>query len=242
MNIVIPMAGLGKRFEDAGYTLPKPLIDVAGKPMIMRVVENLNKVDEKHIFIAQKSHCQAFDVEGTLKIMRPSCELIQLDGLTEGTACTILKAVHLIDNEDELIIANSDQLVLDEGFLEKGLNFFRKNNMDGGIWCFLSQDPKWSFAKISPDCTVSEVAEKTHISDLATVGVYYFKKGSSFVKAAKAMIEKNIRVNNEFYTCPTYNQAIAAGEKIAVYMINVMEGLGTPEDLKKYLFREHNNG
>lgn len=235
MNIIIPMAGLGKRFEEAGYSLPKPIIDVDGKPMIIRVIENIGAEDNHHIFIVQKKHCDTYDTHKILKTVRPSCDIIELNGLTEGTACTILKAEHLIDNNEELVIANSDQLVLDEDFFERGLKYFRKNKMDGGIWCFLTQEKKWSYAKLAPDQTVCRVAEKDPISNMGTVGIYYFKKGSSFVKAAKAMIDKNIRVNNEFYTCPVYNQIIESGEKVAIYMINEMMGLGTPEDLNKYL-------
>lgn len=234
------MAGLGKRFEEAGYRLPKPFIDVQGKPMIIRVIENLlgylNNENIKITLIAQKSHCDRFNI---IEIFQQEninpCRVIQLEGLTEGTACTLLKAKKYINNDEELIVANSDQLVLDPDFLENGLNYFRKKNADGGIWCFIDSHIKWSFAKLAPDHTVCEVAEKIPISNLATVGVYYFKKGSSFVHGAEAMIEKNIRVNNEFYTCPVYNQIIANGEKILVYMINEMVGLGTPEDLNNYL-------
>lgn len=234
MNVVIPMAGLGSRFEKEGYALPKPLIEVAGKPMIVRVIENIGLPKDKHIFITQKAHCDKFNVRHTLKYAVSDCNVIELNGLTEGTACTILKAEEYI-TDDELIISNSDQLVLDKDFIQRGLNYFRKNNVDGGIWCFLAQETKWSYAELNSDYNVCRVAEKDPISNLATVGIYYFKKGTSFVSAAKSMISKNIRVNNEFYTCPVFNQLIETGAKVKVYMINEMRGLGIPEDLKLFL-------
>jgi len=230
MNIVIPMAGLGSRFEKAGYTLPKPLIDVLGKPMIRRVVDNIG-VPGNYYFIAQRT-CPLYDT--IIQIPYPS-EIIKIDGLTEGAACTVLKARSRIDSNEELLMANSDQMVLDVNFVQAGIDYFRKRDLDGGIWCFLCKHPKWSYARIDDQCLVTEVAEKNPISDLATVGTYYFKKGSDFVRSAEQMIQKNIRVNNEFYTCPVYNELIGCGGKVGVYMVNEMVGLGTPEDLESYI-------
>lgn len=230
MNIVIPMAGLGSRFVAAGYTQPKPLIDVLGKPMIRRVVENLG-IPGNYYFVAQMSH----PVYEIIASMPYPSEVIKINGLTEGAACTVLKAKGRINSDEELLLANSDQMVLDKDFVQAGVNYFRKRGLDGGVWCFLCKHPKWSYAKIDDQCLVTEVAEKKPISDLATVGTYYFKKGSDFVRSAEQMIHKNIRVNNEFYTCPVYNELIELGGKVGVYMINEMVGLGTPEDLKAYL-------
>jgi len=232
MNVLIPMAGAGSRFEKAGYTFPKPLIDVDGKPMIQVVVENLN-IDANYIFIVQKSHREKYNLDGLLNIIAPSCKIIEVDGLTEGAACTALMAKSFIDNEQPLFFANSDQFVEWDSneFLYKML----ERNADGGIVTFDSIHPKWSFAKIDDEGYVTEVAEKNPISNLATVGYYYWKHGSDFVKYAEQMIEKNIRVNNEFYVCPVFNQAIEDGKKILTSNASQMWGLGTPEDLNHYI-------
>lgn len=232
MNILIPMAGAGSRFEAAGYTFPKPLIDVNGKPMIQVVVDNLN-IKARHIFIVQKSHYEKYALQETLNNIAPGCEIIQIDGMTEGAACTALVASNLINNDKPLLMANSDQ------FIEWDSNEFMysmvADNIDGGILTFESTHPKWSYAKLGEDGFVCEVAEKKPISNIATVGVYYWKKGSDFVKYAEEMIAKNIRVNNEFYVCPVFNEAIKDGKKIKVKNIDKMWGIGTPEDLNTFL-------
>jgi HAD superfamily hydrolase (TIGR01509 family) len=232
MNILIPMAGAGSRFEKAGYTFPKPLIDVRGKPMIQWVVDNLN-VDAKYIFIVQKSHFDQYNLKDTINNFCPNNEIIQIDGITEGAACTTLLAKQFINNEEPLIIANSDQ------FVEWDSDDFMYNcgagDLDASILTFKSTHPKWSFAKMNECGYVTEVAEKKPISDIATVGIYYWRKGSDYVKYTEQMIDKNIRVNNEFYVCPVFNEAIKDGKKVRTYNVEKMWGLGTPEDLENFL-------
>jgi len=232
LNVIIPMAGAGSRFEQAGYTFPKPLIDVEGKPMIQVVVENLNMV-ANFIFIVQKSHRIKYNLDTLLNIIAPNCKIIEVDGLTEGAACTALLAKDLINNDNPLFFANSDQFVSWDSneFMYK----MQETDCDGGIVTFESIHPKWSFAKVNEFGLVTEVAEKNPISNMATVGFYYWKHGSDFVKYAEQMIEKNIRVNNEFYVCPVFNQAIEGGKSIRTFEVNKMWGLGTPEDLKYFI-------
>ena len=233
MNVLIPMAGAGSRFEQAGYTFPKPLMEVNGKPMIQVVVENLN-IDAKHIFIVQKSHYEKYNLKYLLNLItNNNCEIVQVNGITEGAACTTLLAKKFIDNDEPLVMANSDQ------FVEWDSNEFMysmiADNIDGGMLTFEATHPKWSFAKLDDKGFVSEVAEKKPISNIATVGVYYWTKGSDYVKYAEQMIDKDIRTNNEFYVCPAYNEAIEDNKKIKIFPIKKMWGLGTPEDLDTYL-------
>jgi HAD superfamily hydrolase (TIGR01509 family) len=232
MNVLIPMAGAGSRFSAAGYTFPKPLIDVNGKPMIQMVVENLN-IDANFVFVVQKEHREKYNLDTLLNLIAPNCKVVEVDGLTEGAACTALLAKEYIDSDAPLFFANSDQ------FVEWDSNeFFYKMNetdADGGIVTFKATHPKWSFAKIDDNGIVTEVAEKNPISDLATVGFYYWKHGSDFVKYAEQMITNNVRVNGEFYVCPVFNQAIDSGKVIRTFDVPKMWGTGTPEDLKYYL-------
>ena len=230
MNIVVPMAGAGSRFEKAGYTFPKPLIEVKGQPMIAKVVENLN-LQGRYIFLVQKAHFEKYDLKNLLNLIAPGCKIVQIEGLTEGAACTVLKAKDLIDNDQPLIISNSDQFIKWNSF-ETVSSF---NDADGGILTFKSVHPKHSFAKVDGDGYVTEVAEKNPISNDATVGIYHFKKGSDWVKYAEQMIEKNIRTNNEFYVCPVYNEAIESGLKIKASLVDEMWGMGTPEELNNFL-------
>ncbi|MCH1612557.1 MAG: HAD-IA family hydrolase [Flavobacteriales bacterium] len=232
LTVLIPMAGAGSRFQQAGYTFPKPLIDVNGKPMIQVVVDNLN-IKANYVYVVQKEHKKKYNLDTLLNLITPGCKIVEVDGLTEGAACTALLAKEYIDNDNPLFFANSDQFV--EWDSNEFLYKMNETDADGGIVSFRATHPKWSFAKIDEQGLVTEVAEKNPISDIATVGYYYWKKGSDFVKYAEDMIEKDIRVNNEFYVCPVFNQAIQSGKQIRTFNISKMWGLGTPEDLKHYL-------
>ena len=208
--------------------------------MIQVVTENLN-IDAQFVYIVQKKHYEKYNLKETLKMISPGCAIVQVDKLTEGAACTTLLAKEYIDSDEPLLMANSDQ------FVDWNSNEFMYSmvgdEVDGGILTFKSTHPKWSFVKLDENGFVTEVAEKKPISDTATVGIYYWRKGSDYVKYAEQMIEKDIRVNNEFYTAPVYNEAIADGKKIKIFDINEddMWGLGTPEDLKHFV-ENHKTG
>lgn len=233
LNILVPMAGAGSRFKSAGFKLPKPLIDVNGFPMIKTVINNLN-IEANYIFLVQKEHIELYNIDLLLKLIVPNCKVIITEGLTEGAACTALLAEKLIDDSNHLLIVNSDQFV--EWNSCEFMNFNLCNKIDGSILTFLAKDrnPKWSYVKEENEY-ITYVAEKQPISDLATVGIYWYNKGSDFVKYAKQMISKNIRVNNEFYIAPVYNEMLADGKQVKKYHCNKMWGLGTPEDLDLYL-------
>ncbi len=232
LRVVIPMAGHGSRFVRAGYDRPKPLIDVMGKPMIQRVIENLN-VDAEFIYIVQKSHVETFALTERLQELTPGCHVISIDGVTEGAACSVLLAQHLINDDVPLLIANCDQIV------EWNSNEFlhAAQNVDGSVLTFHhpERDNKWSFAATDPSGFITEIREKVPISDEATVGIYYWKRGQDFVKYAQQMIDANERVNNEFYTAPVYNYGIRDGLKFKVHRCRQMWGIGTPQDLEYYL-------
>jgi len=232
LNVLIPMAGAGSRFEQAGYTFPKPLIDIKNKPMIQVVVENLN-IDANFIYVVQKKHREKYNLDTLLNLITPGCKIVETDGMTEGAACTALLAKEHINNDAPLFFANSDQFV--EWDSNEFMYKMNETDSDGGIVIFKAIHPKWSFAKVDENGFVTEVAEKNPISDNATVGYYYWKHGSDFVKYAEQMIEKNIRVNNEFYVCPVFNQAIGDGKKIRIYEASEMWGLGDPDSLVYYL-------
>lgn len=237
INVVIPMAGEGSRFSKAGYKNPKPFIDVNGKRMIERVIENLNIENARYILIGREEHLQ--QEKNVIEDIKKNynVEFIGIDKLTEGTACTVLYSRQYINNDEPLLIANSDQLIdIDANIFIKDC-FSRR--LDGSILTFVDKfkDSKWSFARINNNGIVLEVKEKEVISEYATVGIYFYSKGMDFVNSAIDMIVNNDRVNNEFYVCPTYNYAIKNNKNIGIFNIEFsqMHGLGTPEDLNKYL-------
>ena len=239
LNIVIPMAGAGSRFAKAGFADPKPLIPVFGKPMIQVVIDNLTPACEhRFIFICQRTHVKEYGLREKLARFAPGAELIEIDGLTEGAACTVLKAADLIDSQNPLMIANSDQYV--DTNINQYLAIESGRHLDGLIMTMKATHPKWSFAATDDAGFVTLVAEKDPISDDATVGIYNFAHGADFVLAANQMIARDLRVNGEFYVAPVYNEMIGRGAKIGIANIgddqgNGMFGIGTPEDLRLFI-------
>ena len=236
INIVIPMAGEGSRFKEQGYTFPKPLVEINGKPMIQMVVENITpKMEHRFTFVCNAGHLEKYSLAYMLNRISPQCNIVSVEKLTQGAACTVLLAADHFNNDNELLIANSDQ------FIDMDINIFledsKRQKLDGNIVTFHSSHPKWSYAKVGKNGFVEQVAEKKPISDDATAGVYYYREGKAFIDAAFSMIEKDIRVNNEFYVCPVFNEMILNGKKIGIMPIESsnMHGLGTPEDLAEFL-------
>ena len=231
------MAGEGSRFAKEGYTFPKPLIDVNGKPMIQAVVENLD-FNANYIFLVRKEHLTKYEgLEDTLyRITNGKCTIVEVDGLTEGAACTALLAKDHIDNDDDLLIANSDQII---EYSPENFNLMRElmPDVDAMVYTFEAVHPKWSFVKTNSRGIITEVAEKKPISNIATCGIYWYRKGSDFVRCAEQMINKDIRVNNEFYIAPVYNELIGEGGTLVPFYVHKMWGIGTPEDLRSYLER-----
>lgn len=245
MNIVIPMAGRGSRFADAGYADPKPLIPVAGRPMIQWVIDNITPSrPHRYVFICLHEHLERYpQVPAKLRELCPGCEIVPVSAVTEGAACTVLLARDFIDGDQPLMIANSDQIV--DLSIDEYLTSGDRADVDGLIMTFWADDPKWSFCRMRDDDTVSEVVEKQVISNEATVGIYNFRRGHDFVRAADDMIRKNLRVNNEFYVAPTYNQLIAEGARIVVARTGKeregMYGLGIPADLEFFMTTNYFN-
>lgn len=228
------MAGLGSRFSKAGYSDPKPFIDVLGKPMISRVINNLLPIGEHQFyFVCLREHLSSYPLEKLLKASSPYVTVISLDKLSQGPACTVLAAKEYIDNESPLMIANCDQFI-DGGIADYLSHFETEKEIDGFLMTMKANDPKWSFIRYEEDL-VREVREKEVISDETTVGINNFKRGRDFVSAAEEMIRRDIRVNNEFYVAPTYNLLIEDGKKIKFMNIGKrMWGLGTPLDLEQF--------
>lgn len=233
------MAGLGSRFSLAGYDVPKPFIDVAGKPMIIRVMENLSLPDANFFLLSRGEHLYnqknlIADIQSRFK-----STFIPIDKQTEGTACTVLYARSLLDLNEPVVIANSDQIV-DDSFIQF-IQDARVRDLDGSILTFIDDElnPKWSFVKSDKQGFVIQVQEKRAISKFATVGIYYFRRANELIDAIIQMIIENDRTNNEFYVCPVYNYMIRNGKKIGTYSIkkSQMHGLGTPEDLKQFLLK-----
>ena len=240
INIVVPMAGHGSRFSKAGYTDPKPLIPVFGRPMIEWVIENI-KPSRPHrfVFLCQAEHLSHRDLRPLLERLAPGCRIVPVDRVTDGAACTVLLAKDFIDNDDPLMIVNCDQYV--DVSIDDYLRAQDVPGVDGLIMTMKAHDDKWSFIELNDRDEITRLVEKEVVSDEATVGIYNFRRGRDFVAAAQSMIAKNLRINGEFYVAPAYNEMIAGGSRLAYFNIGTlgrgMHGLGTPQDLKDFIAR-----
>lgn len=229
LRVLVPMAGEGSRFRQAGYDIPKPFIEVLGMPMVNLVISRL-PVMGQNIFIARTNMTP--DCDDRLRRIDDMCQVVYVDRLTEGAACTVLLAKDIINDDDPLMIVNSDNIVT-FNYIEL-IEKTHELNAASAIMTFKGSGPKWSYSRVNDEGYVIETAEKRQICDDATSGVYFFQRGRDFVKYAQMMIEKNIRVNNEFYVCPVYNQLIDDGQKV-INLSSTFDSLGTPEDLDNFL-------
>ena len=232
MNIVVPMAGEGKRFVEQGFTDPKPLLRINNKSMIQLSIESLN-LDGNYTFIVRSEHNKRYGLSSYLKSLVGQCNIIEVNKTTEGAACTVLLAERFINNSNPLMIVNSDQYIRwnSSNFLEE----MSLDYLDGCILSFANNSPKWSYLLLDDNNLVTKVVEKEVVSDLATVGIYFWKKGNEFVKSTQKMITKNIRTKGEFYVAPSYNEMIGEGKIVGHYPVDEMYGTGTPEDWKRFV-------
>ncbi|WP_081687030.1 glycosyltransferase family 2 protein [Chitinilyticum litopenaei] len=212
VNILIPLAGKSLFFPEDEYFYPLPLIEIHGKPIIELVVNNLRDLhkDSQFIFIVQREDCQRFHLDRTLSLITSNAKIIRSEGITKGAACSCLLAVDHINNEDELIIANGDQLFLSG--IEEFIPTFRGAKADAGCVYFNSVLPRWSYLRLDGH-TITEAVEKKPISRNAIAGLYYFKNGRDFVKASMNTIFKNASVNDSYYIAPTINELILDGKR-----------------------------
>jgi NDP-sugar pyrophosphorylase family protein len=239
LNIVIPSAGEGSRFQKVGFTTPKPFIDVAGKAMIERVLDNLASDDVRFILYMREAHMHAERERMEDIRERYNPVVIPVEALTEGMVSTILLGREYIEGDDPVVIGACDQLV--DVPLKDMMRDADERGLDGSLMTFYATHPKWSYCRLGEDGYVDMVREKEPISTHANVGIYYYRRGRDFVKSADTMITRGEKSNNEYYAAPTYNYLIEDGGRVGIFEIDEsdMHGLGTPEDLE--LFLKKNN-
>jgi len=228
------MSGRGSRFSTQGYTKPKPLIEFFGKPMIQHVLENLGP-NNTYTLCVLKDH---FDADPDLFVRLGSTveklNLIFIDQVTRGAAETCLLAKNYIDPDKILMIANCDQIEVTWNQKEFE-SWYNTANLDGCMFTFYNNSPAYSYVELDDNGYAIRTAEKQVISSHATTGIYVWTKARDFIWAAEKMIREDIRVNNEFYVCPCYNQNIANGARIGIYDKPNHMPIGTPEDLRKFI-------
>ena len=239
---LIPMAGAGQRFVDAGYRMPKPLIDVGGLPMIVRAARSLPECD-LWIFVCRAEHIAGARIDLALQKLFQPCLVIAVDHLTEGQACTCLLARGELQPDDVLTIGACDNAMLwDRAAYEQQ---FTNPRLDFLVWTFrhnpaVLQDPRmYGWVKTDADGNVAGVSVKVPLSDTpmedhAVIGAFTFRRAGLFLDACDDMIRANSRIKNEFYVDNAINFALARGARGQPFEVGSYVCWGTPRDLDTY--------
>ena len=233
----MPIAGKSAFFEIDEYIYPKPLVEIKGKPMIEWVVDDLSTIDQdkRFIFVVNKKDCLKFHLNNILKLLTDgNCDIVEIED-SKGAACSALMAIEHINNDNQLIISNTDQII-DVDF-NSVIDSFERANVDAGVICFKSIHPQWSYAKtIDDDDQIIETAEKRPISKNAIAGFYYYSKGRDFVESAMISIEKNASINEIHYIAPTLNELILKNKKLTIHKIadGKYYSFYTPQKIKDF--------
>jgi dTDP-glucose pyrophosphorylase len=237
MNVLLLMAGPSDKYREAGEAYPKNLVEIEGRPIIQRVLENaaplLGKKD-RLILVLNREEILRFHTDAVARLLAPAAHICEAPGKTAGAACSALLAIDQIDNDDPLVICNGDQIVLAD--LPAALADFKKRQLDGGLIVFEGVHPRWSFVKCNAEGLVVEAAEKRPISRLASAGFYYFARGRDFVRAAERMILKDSHVEGVFYVCPSYNELLLENARVGVHLMPRQNyfSLATPQGAQIY--------
>lgn len=234
IHIVVPMGGEGRQFAERGYTFPKPLVEVAGQPLIEIVVRNLTPSEpHQFVFVCRREHVQTYALADVLNQIAPGCRIVTMGKPTAGALCSVLLGIEHLQHEEELLVANADQYV--SASVDSFLAAARAADWDGGLVTFPNTHPRWSYARTEGGYVVA-VAEKQPISRNATAGLYYFRRSLEFVHAAERMLLKNASFAGEFYVAPVYNELILSGKRVGIFPIDgaAMHGLGTPEEVARF--------
>lgn len=235
LNILMPMSGPNK-FDSEEFAYPKPLIEVAGRPLIEHVIRSFERVDEKRfIFVVNKEDCDQYHLDDVLRLVtQDNMECVRLEQMTRGAACSALMAIESIDSPTQLLISNSDHVF--EFDLNGILGQFAAREADAGVVCFDSVHPKWSFVRLDEQGRITETAEKRPLSRHAIAGLYYFRQGADFVRAAMRSIEKDASVNGMYYIAPVLNELVLEGLKLEAISVSGDEyhNFYSPHKLREY--------
>ncbi|MBI3878951.1 MAG: glycosyltransferase family 2 protein [Verrucomicrobia bacterium] len=243
LHVLVPMAGKAARFQERGYTFPKPLLEIGSRSMIEVVLENLAPpAPARFTFVCRKEQVTQFFLGDMLRLLAPGCRVLALENETAGALCSVLLAMDEVGPDDEVLVANGDQFI--NGGLASFYTACRQPDIDGCILTFTAAHPRWSFAKTDERGNVIAVAEKRPISKQATAGLYYFRRARDFMEASERMILKGLTTSGQFYVCPVYNELILAGKRIVTHHLpeGAMHSLGTPEDYSGFIERWNDGG
>ncbi len=239
LHIIMPMAGEGSRFRNAGWDTPKPLIELKGVPLFVRAIRSV-KVDGapmKYSFIVRQEHIDNYGVDGSIKAILPEADIYSVKKTTRGAVETCLIAENSIDDNDAVVVMDCDLEFDSIGYrnlIKEALNCSGNEACGGALVSFESSEPKYSYAKVGDDGLVKRTAEKEVISNHALCGAYFFASGREFKAAAHRLLEEPVMIKPEFYVSLLFNYLLQWGSPVRIATMEMYRSYGTPEELKEW--------
>lgn len=236
LQVLMPMGGLGSRFTKEGYTTPKPLIEVDGKPMFMRALDSFKSVQEiQHIFVIRTEHDQKYDLANQIHLQLPEAKIVLLDHDTRGAVETCLIAKDLIDDSLPIVIADCDIYFESQSYFDK-IAHADSSDVDAMLLTFTSNDPRYSYVELDQNEKAVRTAEKVVISNHAILGGYFFKDGALFKDLAETFLSHELPNGlKEYFMSHLFNILLERAGSIEIADIDTMHIFGTPEELNQYL-------
>lgn len=240
LHIVMPMAGEGSRFANAGWTTPKPLIELNGQPLFKHAISSVSAdgIEMKYSFIVRQEHIEKYGIDTGIKSFLPDAHIFSVMKTTRGAVETCLMAESVIADDDAVIVMDCDLEFRSVKFVEiiKSILSQSMEEANGGaLVSFTSSQPKYSYAEIGKDGYVVRTAEKEVISNHALCGAYFFSTGKRFKEVAHQLLDEPEFKKPEYYVSLLYNYMLAAGERVQLAPMEAYYSYGTPEELQQYL-------
>ena len=240
LHIIMPMAGEGSRFRDAGWTTPKPLIELKGKPLFVRAIESVKVpgVEMKYSFIVRTEHIDLYGIDKSIKAILPDAQVYSVEKTTRGAVETCMIAEENIADSEAVVVMDCDLEFRSPGYrrlIENALSMDAELARGGVLVSFTSQLPKYSYAEVGDDGLVKRTAEKEVISDHALCGAYFFASGRQFKEIAHRLINAPVMEKPEFYVSLLYNYMLRDGDPVRLAEMEMYRSYGTPEELSQWL-------
>lgn len=240
LHIIMPMAGEGSRFRNAGWTTPKPLIQLHGKALFEHAIDSV-KIDGapmKYSFIVRAEHIKANKIDQGIKELLPEASVFSVEKTTRGAVETCLVAEEAIADDDAVVVMDCDLEFSSERYkqlIKESLETNAKEAHGGALVSFESTEPRYSYAEVNENGLVTRTAEKEPISKHALCGAYFFASGADFKRVARKLLDEPVMTKPEFYVSLLYNYLLAEGAPVRIAPMEMYRSYGTPEELNKWL-------
>lgn len=240
LHIIMPMAGEGSRFMKEGWKTPKPLIELDGQPLFKHAINSVpaDQIPMKYSFIVRQEHIDKYHIDNRIKLFLPEANIFSVNSTTRGAVETCLIAESVIADDDAILVMDCDLEFRSKEFVDiikKSLSMCEEDAKGGALVSFESYDPKYSYAEVGSDGSVTRTAEKEVISNYALCGAYFFASGKRFKQIAHKLMQEPAFTKPEYYVSLLFNYLLKDGEKVWLTKMEEYRSYGTPQELKRYL-------